>query len=1186
MTSPSTRIHLCGRLSVEWEGDRLERALPGRQGRLLFAYLVLHRDRPVRRDELVAALWSEDDAPAGGDTLLAPPLSRLRKALGPGRLEGRSELVLALPDDVWIDWEVAHDAMRRAREALAAHDHQGAWGPARAALSIAERGLLPGLEATWIDALRGRLADLRVEALEAVARIGVRLGGAELPAAVQAARAAVEAAPFRESARAALMEALRAGGNVAEALRAYEDLRALLRDELGTTPGPELVALHEQLLRAEPNPRAENRSLPKGSDPFRKGGLPDRLAAAAPTALVGREEQLARLRDEIDRVAGGETGLILITGDGGIGKTRLVAEAARIAGDEGFQILYGRCDEEELFPMGPWIESLGGRLRDASDEELAALVGDEGPDLARLLPELRRRLPGLPEPPPADADTERRRLFAAIEATMRRIAERGPVVAIIDDLHWADRASLLMSRHMVRAAGLGRILMVGTFRENELPPGHPLVEVLADLERDAPLPRLHLEGLDADATAALTRDWHGAPLRPPTVRAIHAETNGNPFFIKQLVRHLEQSGAVDADDPRDFGVPAGVRDVIARSVARLPEQAGAVLRAAAVVGRDFELAILEQVVDLGEDAVLDVLDEAVRAGLLTEIPSAPGRYSFAHALVRTALAAELTETRRARLHRRIGEALERRHRDRLDPHLPELARHFAAAGPEEVDRAVDYALRAASLATARLAYDEAVAYCASALAARERDEPVDEAERARLLHLLAAARWRAGDVEGARRTWSRAAASAAEAGTPQLFAEVALGFAGGVWERYGTEDPDAVRLLEEALDRLPGRDSDLRARVLARLAAVLYYSPESEERGIAHVEEAIAMARRVGDPAALAIALDASMYAYWRPGMDEVRLRHATELVELAEQVDDLPLLARAHAWRGIVQMERCERDGAEADMDRHAELAERLQEPELRIHAAAMRSMRALLDGDWPAGEAAALATLAEGERSQALDALQFYGTEMLQLRSEQLRLAELADAFEQMVVQAGALPGWRAPLAWALVQAGRTDAAREIAWEVAADGFGRLPRDANFIPVIAILTHAIGELEDGDLAACVEPALRPYAHLWAVMGAGCASLGPVAYSLGLAGLLCGELDRAEADLRLALERSEHMRARPYVARSQALLAEVLRRQGRDAEAAPSRAAATELAREIGMPRLLRELEGAPPAAAAPSAG
>src|SRR5688572_11009964 len=311
----AARVQLCGTLAVEWDGEAVAGRLPGRQGRLLFAYLVLHRGRPATRDELAEAV---------GTTQIAPVLSRLRGVVGDA-VVGRGEVRLELPEGSWVDWEVAHAGIERGRAAMSSQAWADAWGPASAARAIAERGLLPGLEAEWIEPLRAELGDLRVEALELLARVGVELGGEELAPAEHAARAAVEAAPFRESARAALMDALRARGNVAEALLVYEDARTLLRDELGTAPGPELVTRHEALLRG--------------------GEAPPGSAAAAPPVAQGlaeRERELSALDDAM-----GAGGVLVIEGPAGVGKTELLGELRRRAASRGQRVLAARAGELE-----------------------------------------------------------------------------------------------------------------------------------------------------------------------------------------------------------------------------------------------------------------------------------------------------------------------------------------------------------------------------------------------------------------------------------------------------------------------------------------------------------------------------------------------------------------------------------------------------------------------------------------------------------------------------------------------------------------------------------------------------------------------------------------------------------------------------------------------------------------------
>lgn len=1177
-------MHLCGRLQLKWDGELLEGGLAGRQGRLLLAFLTLHRERLVRRDELVAALWSEDGSAPGGDELLRPPLSRLRSALGPGRLEGRGELAIRFPADTWVDREAVREGLRQARALLAAGDPYGSWEAARDAFAIADHGLLPGLEAVWLEPFRTELEEQRLDLLEMVARAGVRLGDGELPEAELAARAAIDAAPFRESARVALLDVLHRRGNVAEALVAFDQFRIFLREELGTSPGPELREMHGELLRAGDRPRAAP-SASGAAGPSEHRRLPDRLAFALSAPWVGRAAAIGRLRDLADQATAGSSGLVLVGGDGGIGKTRLVAELATSL--PAFDVLYGRCDEEEIFPYGPWVDLLRPRLAAMGKTELATVLGAEASDIARLVPELRPRVPSDGSDDHAgDPETERRLLFMAVARVVGRLARRRPLLVVIDDLHWADRSSLLLGRHLAREPQLGRVLLLGTFRDTELGPGHPLLDLIADVERDRPVARVQLGGMEEREIAALIESWHGTDVRQETVQAIRAETEGNPFFVKQLVRHLEEvTGEVRLTPGETIGVPQGVQDVIKRRVARLPDHAGHVLRVAALIGRDFEFELLEQVTDVAADPLLDVLDAAVAGALLSEVPSAPGHYSFTHALLRSTMVAELSVTRRAMLHRRIGEALERSHPDRID----DLARHFAEAGREGTDRAVGYAVRAAAQATDRLAHDEAVRLLTRAVALRRHDHSVDQLQLAELESALGAAEAGAGLWEVARQSFARAAEAARAAGTGDAtaaaasFAQAALGHSGGFWEQYGRDDADSVALLEEALQRLPSGDSSLRSQVLARLAVLLYYAPSaSEEQQRAAADAAVAIARRVGDPDALTAALAAAQHARWRPGPQDDRLAIIDELIEVTENREALPDAAVAHLCRAGVMLERCELAHAEPHFARVDEIADRVQQYQLQVFRDGVRAMRALLSGDYGTGATASEDVLEWGRRASRYGSapmpvlLQTYGVTQVSLLNERSGLGHLTPLVQKLVDEIGALPGWRAVLAWSYLQGGHPRRAAAELEAISGEQFAAVPIDVNLIPTLALVAHVVGELGDAALGARAEPILLPFRDRWVVFGMGTATLGPVAYSLGLLQLVQDRLDDAAGSFELALERSLRMRARPYVARSRAGLADALGRRGQPGDAARAKelfALAAVDARELGMTRLQREL-------------
>ena len=555
---------------MELHGQRLEDSLRGRQGRLLFAYLAINRDRPVRRDELAEALWSGKGAPPAYESLLAPPLSRLRKALGPGVLEGRSELQLVLPEDTWIDWEVAR-----------ARTREGGWDAAREAVEIADRGLLPGLEAPWIDTKRRELADLRVEALEAAAHAGALLGGAALPEAEQAARAAVQAHPYRESARAVLMEVLRARGNVNEALRVYEDIRVLLREELGSSPGAALVALHQALLRDDPAPTPAApvaKPIPRSS------------------TLVERDREVALLDGLLQEATLGEGRAVLIEGPPGIGKSRLLAEFRRRAVAEGAHVLNARAGElEREFPFG-----VVRQLFEAVVTDRDALAGAAA---------AARVVFASPEHGTPTGDASFAALHGLYWLTLNLAAER-PLLLEIDDLHWCDRPSLRFLAYLVRRLEGQPVLVSASVRTGDAPTDAAL---MAEIANDPATAHVRPGPLSEEAVGELVAKRLGAEPDAAFRQACHGTTGGNPLLVRQLLNALEtdhvRPDAAHADVVRAIGSRAVSSSVLLR-LARLPGEAATVARAVAVLGESAELPTV---------AALSGLDEAQVAGAMAAL---------------------------------------------------------------------------------------------------------------------------------------------------------------------------------------------------------------------------------------------------------------------------------------------------------------------------------------------------------------------------------------------------------------------------------------------------------------------------------------------------------------------------------------------------------------------------------------
>ena len=1089
------RIRLRGELRLEVDGRGAEGALPGRLGRALLAYLVLNRHRQATRDELTDALWPAT-APRDPAATLSTLLSGLRRALGPELLQGRSELRLALPDDAEVDVELAAAALTEARAALD-EDPERACAHAQAALDVYEAPLLPLFDAPWVEDHRRSQDDERLEALELLARASLTLGGEGAARAQLAARQLVELAPFRESGHALLMRAYAARGNEAEALQVYDRLRVLLREELGSTPSADLRALHEELVtRADvgPEPVAPAPALP----------LPPAVARAEDRPFIGRESALAVLRGELAAATDGGRRMVLVTGEPGIGKTSLSAAFARDARETGAIVLYGRSDEESLVPYQPFVDVISHLVLSGQVDQLGSSLQFELEELGRLVPELGRHMPATRQPG-GMPETERYRLFEAMITTLGRVAGERPLVLLFDDLHWADQPTLLLLRHLVRAATPSRLLVVGAYRDVEVDAGSPVAELIADVRRELPLELVELKGLDEEETEALIEAHQGSAPEPGLAARLRELTGGNPFFLEESLRAIE--------DPE--GVPAGVREVVLRRVARVGPQASQVLGVAAVHGASFPPEAIAPAAGLTREDVAEVLDRAVAARLLSGVDRS-GRLMFAHALIRRTLYDELGGVIRAHLHERVAQTLERR-RAELRPHAAELAHHFYEArhslGPEPAMR---YARDAADHAAGALAWEDATAQLERALELDELREDGDPGARCELLLQLGEMRMRAAHP-GFSEAFADAAALARGRSSTQL-ARAAIGYAGRYYEA-GVIDERLIELLREALAELEGDEQDLRARLLARLAEILHFAGD-EPQSLAHAADAVRLAEDLGDDQVLADALAGRHVSLLHAAHLEERLAVSHDLIQLGRRMRDKERTLQGLHARIYDLIQAGEILAAKDALAELAALADEVRQPLFAHFAVGWTGALAQMEGRLEEAERLAAESYEMRRRMETADAENVFAAQLFLIRIGQGRLAELLPAVEQLVEEYPALAVWRAGLPMALNAAGRhEDAAREL--EDMVSRLDEVPRDFFWLSAMAVLAEASGKLRHRASADVLYETLAPYADRMVPVGyAG--GFGPAARMLGLLAEARGDRGAAVAHLEAAVAQAE----------------------------------------------------------------
>ena len=870
----------------------------------------------------------------------------------------------------------------------------------------------------------------------------------------------------------------------------------------------------------------------------------DRLAGGV---FVGRERELEDLRDGLEEALGGRGRLLLLVGEPGIGKTRTAEELATYARVRGAKVHWGRSHEGEGAPAyWPWAQAIRSYVREADPVALAWELGQGAGDVAQLVPDVRDRLGDVPEPPALDPDEARFRLFDSVASFLAGASRSRPLVLVLDDLHWADEPSLLLLKFVARQVSDSGLLLVGTYRDVELGRHHPLARTLAELAEIQGCRRVPLRGLDTEAVARFIEMTAG--MEPPAglAEAVHEQTEGNPFFVTEVVRLMASEGSLEgpAAGGWELAIPQGVREVVGRRLDRLPDEANEVLTLAAAVGREFNLDVLEGLNGKPREELVAAIDQAIESQVVSEAGPAQGRYCFSHALVRETLYAELTGPRRVEIHRRIGESLERLFEADPDPPVAELAHHFIEAAPAgDADKAIGYAERAARRAAAQLAHEDAALHYGRALEVLDLSGAADPARRLALLLELGEAQRRAGRFVASRETFEDAAGIARELGDTESLARAALGVS--ALSEVGLLDEAIVALIEESLAALGDQDSVMKVELLGGLAQELVWrDPQGEAAPL--TREAAAIARRLGEPKTLSSALAREMFLMVAtPEAVRRRLANSEEMLKLAEGAGERELAVRGHVYRLMALLELGEVADAEVELDTYSRLATDLRMPQHLWHVPLLRAMRAMMDGRFEEAERLAEEARRGGERAQEPLSAQLYALQLSVLRRHQGRMEEMIPAVREMAERYPAIRAWRLALVSFLADTGRLDEMRVEFERLAANDFEDIPLDAQWLTAMTRIADACAHLGDVERAGILYEALLPFAAHAVVAGRAAALNGPVSMYLGRLALTMDRPGDAVGHLEDGLELATRMGDRPFAVEASHYLAEALLRRG-----------------------------------------
>jgi eukaryotic-like serine/threonine-protein kinase len=847
----------------------------------------------------------------------------------------------------------------------------------------------------------------------------------------------------------------------------------------------------------------------------------DRLASGV---FVGREAESQQLRLMFDAARKGAGGVALLVGEPGIGKTRMAEELLTYAGMKGAQVATGRCYEGEGAPAyWPWIQVIRSTVHDRSAQALASEMGSGAGYIAEIVSDVRQALPDVKSPAGSDLEASRFQLFDSVTNFLKNASRSQPMVIFLDDMHWADKPSLLLLDFLCRQLRDSRILVVCTYRDIELGRQHPLAQSLASIIREPNTHRILLRGLTEADLARYIKLTTGSDPDDSLVKAIATETEGNPFFIIETVRLLASEGRLSSSTGATWSltIPQGVKEVIGRRLDLLSTECNQVLTLASVLGREFELPVIELLADLPTVTLLEALDEAVGARVLNPAPG--GRYRFAHALIRETLYEELSTARRLRLHKATGEALERLAGDDPDRYLFELAHHFfEASALGEVDKAIAYARRAGDKAMQKLAFEQAAEQYDHALQAIELTEVGEgiEEERCRLLLATGRALISAADPASAHRNFQAAFRHATEAGLTDLMAEAALGL-GDILTGVGSVSQELVETLEAAISATAGKESALRVRLLARLGEAYRFDKSTKYKEDELSREAVSMARRVGDPQATAQALYARIISLGEGREAHTQIKLATELIETATKAGDVERRLLGLRMRMVMLFYVNRILEARRDVEHYAELAAEARLPLYSWFSPFFQSTWSFAEGNLQ--EAATLVRdgIRQGIQAREPNVLRFSVGARLCLACE-MQDQEGLDEVMDVLSEPGSFHWNWAPYIFATLVRGDSDEAGRLLRNVVAENFENVNVDFGQLWAIGLTAEVCRRLNDTATAEVAYDMIAPFGTRFGNFGYLFNTNGCGHHHLGVLATLLGRYDDARYHLDAALDLHE----------------------------------------------------------------